>query len=160
MPVRWVRREQYHLTVKFLGEFPEDRLALLSGNVRAVLKSLPEFSMTLGGWGTFPEKGPPRLLWIGTPEGEIALHALADCVESACAKFGIAKEKRPFNAHLTVGRLDGGGTPHRLRALLETWAPFQIGPLAVTSVALFKSQLTPTGPKYSILERFTFKSHL
>jgi len=146
-PVRWVRDRGLHLTLKFFGELTSDRvdaigemLAFASSDVRAIGLS---FSAT----GVFPDWERPRVLFLGVdPVPELEL--LQDRIERGGERLGFAPEGRPFQPHLTLGRVREG---HRLPAGWRT--TFERGdlgdPFLVDRVVLYESSLSPAGPTYT-----------
>jgi 2'-5' RNA ligase len=106
--VRWVRLDGLHLTLRFLGPTPEDRVEPTATAVRAVAEAAAgPIAMQLGGAGTFPPQGRPRALWLGIVEGAAALGDLATQLDTALASAGWPSDHRPFRAHLTLARSDG-----------------------------------------------------
>lgn len=106
--VRWVRLEGLHLTLRFLGPTPDDRVGPTAEAVRKVGEAAAgPIAMQLGGSGTFPPQGRPRALWLGIAEGGEALADLATHLGAALASAGWPSEHRPFRPHLTLARSDG-----------------------------------------------------
>jgi len=102
---KWVAPENYHLTLKFLGQVPRDRVPDLGGALLAAAAAQQPFRLALSSLGAFPSPSRPQTVWIGVEEGREALAALAAAVEAACEAHGFAREARPFHAHLTLGRV-------------------------------------------------------
>jgi RNA 2',3'-cyclic 3'-phosphodiesterase len=105
--VRWVRLDGLHLTLRFLGPTPEERLAPTAAAVQAAAGGAGPIAIRLAGTGTFPPHGRPRTLWIGLDRGAEPLAALADALDHALVAAGWPSEPRPFRAHLTLARCDG-----------------------------------------------------
>jgi 2'-5' RNA ligase len=105
--VRWVRLDGLHLTLRFLGPTPEDRLAAAVAAVEAAAKERAPFDVTIGGAGAFPPVGRPRALWLGLRAGEDGVAGLAGAVDRALADAGWSFDPKPFRAHLTLARSDG-----------------------------------------------------
>jgi len=103
--VRWTAPESQHLTLKFLGEIPEDRVDALVERANAKLAGLAPVELALGGFGAFPSAREARVLWLGVSRGAGALAKLARQLDSAARVVGAERERRPFSAHLTLGRL-------------------------------------------------------
>lgn len=141
--VRWVRPDQLHLTLKFLGETPVAKLPAIENALREVAAASCPVNLGLAEGGTFPPVGPPRILWLGlTPREDLA--ALAGRVEQALAPLGFPPERRPFTPHLTLGRAEPGASFDR--SLLGQG--FVVEPTAVEQLALVKSELRPSGAIY------------
>ncbi|MDQ2966343.1 MAG: RNA 2',3'-cyclic phosphodiesterase [Chloroflexota bacterium] len=106
-PVRWVRMDGLHVTLRFLGPTPEDKVAELSAIVDDAAASGAPFGVSIRGSGAFPSARRPRTLWLGIDKGSVQLAALARRLSDGLAKAGWPTDDRPFNAHLTLARADG-----------------------------------------------------
>jgi len=155
--VGWVRPEGLHLTLKFLGEIPQEQLATVSSAVQAGATTIAPFSFVLAELGGFPDLQRPRVLWIGVPEGHQSLKQLQESIEEQLVGQGFPREQRDFSPHLTIGRVK---SPHGLQPLLAKLpgVSFRSDPIPVSAVKLMRSQLKPTGAEYSTLEVFPLKS--
>ena len=101
---RWARRDAQHITLAFFGEVPESRAAALTQALAAV-PGPATVHLRLGGAGTFPERGSPRVLWVGVDGDVEQLARLARDARRAARKVGVPVEgRRPYRPHLTVGR--------------------------------------------------------
>jgi RNA 2',3'-cyclic 3'-phosphodiesterase len=152
--LKWVDREQMHLTVKFCGDIDDSQADELATAVReeAVHWQQP-LRLAVGGLGAFPNKRNPRVLWVGVGEN-IGLNALAERIEMSAIAAGIEPEQRPFSAHLTLGRIKfidrHDPLLKRLKAMdVETYH------YDIRELSLIKSELNPQGPLYTPLERVT-----
>src|SRR6202171_6335202 len=113
---RWVRPESLHITLKFIGEQPPDRVEAITERLRRVKGNA--FEIRAGGYGFFPTAKAPRVFWIGIHTGP-QLAELAESIDIATAELGIPREDRPFNPHLTLARAGGGrrsGSPKGRKA--------------------------------------------
>jgi 2'-5' RNA ligase len=111
------------------------------------------FQLTVRESGYFPSERSPRVIWLGVQSGQ-ELAQLAARVEESLAGLGIAKEHRPFSAHLTLGRLR---TPDRLLAvkeLLSRRQPLELGSFTADEFSLYESQLSREGSVYRKIGRF------
>ena len=153
--IRWVAPHQYHFTLKFLGETPDDRIAGARQAVERAAERTPPVDLALEGLGAFPPAGPPRIVWAGCGKGRDALISLAGAVEEAFGEAGFPEEPRPFSPHLTIGRVkDPRGVPGRpFREALERGASAPFGTVAAREIVLFRSDLSPKGPTYVPLVR-------
>ncbi|MBD3266050.1 RNA 2',3'-cyclic phosphodiesterase, partial [bacterium] len=103
--IRWTRPENCHLTLKFLGEFPEEHLPKLGEILDPVAAQFSPFSIKLGSLGTFPPKGPISILWLGVSEGDALVKSLEMEIQQALTQAGISfDKKKSFLPHLTIGR--------------------------------------------------------
>ncbi len=105
--IRWVRVEGLHLTLRFLGPTPEDRVAPLQASADALASNAAPFEVQLSGGGAFPSLARPRSLWVGVHDGADRLASLADALTEAAGECGLVLDTRPFAPHLTIGRTDG-----------------------------------------------------
>lgn len=153
--VKWVEKHNIHLTLKFLGEISEEKAAEVAAVLDRVGVVTPSFELTTDGVGVFPTMDYPKVIWVGADKGAREAAALALKIDEALEKIGFEKEKRPFAAHLTIGRVRSGKNK---AALVEKIRSSQ-GPVAssrgpgqrISSVMLFKSTLTPQGSIYTKL---------
>lgn len=149
---RWVERENFHLTVKFLGEVEASMVAPLGEAVERGVVRVRPFALELGGWGTFGR--PPRVLWVGVRGDLPALEELWRLVEDALAELGFAREGQ-FSAHVTLARLRRPQGVEILRQqadadLARAGMPCSV---AVRELHLMQSRLTATGPHYKSIFR-------
>ncbi|MGH2721660.1 MAG: RNA 2',3'-cyclic phosphodiesterase [Actinomycetota bacterium] len=151
--VRWVPRENWHATVKFLGEVPDARLPEVLALTRRVAASAAPATTALTGVGAFPSLGRARVLWVGLSDDAGRLAALASALEEALGGAGFRRESRPLHLHLTLARL-GGQVP--IGRVVEEAGPFAFDrePFAVASVTLYRSRLARTGSVYEVVEEF------
>lgn len=144
--VRWVRPEGLHITLKFLGNVPEERLQAIKEAMETALSGLAPFEVRVKGVGAFPSLRNPRVLWVGVEDEEGKLKGVFKALEKALQKLGFPREERPFSPHLTLGRVKGRGDFSFLEG-----SGFDFGPLLVKEVILFKSDLKPEGAEYTPL---------
>lgn len=144
--VRWVRPEQMHLTLRFLGDTPVDRLPALAAALDAVTEGRAPFALRLTDVGCFPNARRPRVVWVGLGRAEKELAALVAGLEAALRPLGWPPEDKPFRAHLTLGRVKDERAAQGV-----DWAT-AVPPLdvPVTAVRLIESQLRPDGPVYTV----------
>jgi 2'-5' RNA ligase len=146
--VKWVEPENFHFTLKFLGEVPEEEIPAVAQAVRGAALGGP-FEIAVEGVGVFPSLRNPRVLWIGVGEGRDRLRVLAHRVEEALVRVGFPREGRPFEPHLTIGRVREGRDVRGLGPALEGVRDAKIGRQRVGSVVVMTSRLGPRGPSYS-----------
>lgn len=147
-PVKWVAEENLHLTMKFLGEVPEDRAGAIGDALVLAVRSLRPFDVTLGGCGAFPDPAHPRVLWLGV-ERHPALELLANDIERAVGPFGFEPELKPFQPHVTIGRARKDAKPADLRPVAERFDQVDYaGLLPVSAVDLMESRTGRGGSSY------------
>jgi len=145
--VKWVEPENFHFTLKFLGEVPEEALPAVGRAIRSATLGGP-FEVTVEGVGVFPSLRTPRVLWIGVGEGGDRLRVLAHHVEEALVRGGFPRERKPFEPHLTLGRVREGHNVRGLGPALAGVRDVRIGRQRVESVVVMESRLGPRGPSY------------
>ena len=159
--VRWVRTEGIHLTLKFLGPVPMSQIDAITATMAAAARGVEPFTLTFGGAGCFPNLKRPRVVWIGIAEPTGRLNSLQRAVESAISPLGYPPEERGFQPHLTLGRAAHEATPDDLKRVGEIVTAANIGTLGqvpVSSIALIKSDLKPSGAEYTTLQRARLKA--
>jgi len=159
--VRWVRVEGIHLTLKFLGPVPLSQIDAITATMAAAARGVEPFTLTIGGAGCFPNLKRPRVVWIGITEPTGRLNSLQRAVESTLSPLGYPPEERGFQPHLTLGRAAHEATADDLKRVGEIVAAANIGTLGqvpVSSLALIKSDLKPTGAEYTTLQRAHLKA--
>lgn len=149
--VKWVAPGQYHFTLQFLGEIPEERVEAAGGALARSAAASRAFRLRLERLGAFPPAGPPRVVWAGCSEGGEALEALGATVRAELAAVGFPPEERPFSAHLTLGRVKDPRSARGLREALASGGDPAFGLVPVGELRLLRSRLTPSGPEYSPL---------
>ena len=149
--VRWVRPEQIHLTVKFLGEVADRRVPEVCAAAVTAAGAAESFEIEVSGTGCFPDRGWVRVLWAGIPELPPALLAVQQAMEQRYAELGFPKENRAFRPHLTLGRTREGASAAAVRAAVEREDAFVVGRFDVEALTVFQSVLKPTGPTYITL---------
>ncbi len=154
--LRPVRPEGIHLTLKFLGDVPADRIGAIGDAIERAAGHHTPFALSLSGVGAFPGGRAPRVLWAGIAGDLERLAALQESVDDCLSELGFARERRAFNPHLTLARLrDSASREDRAHALrvLEAAQPMQNAGFVVDGVALFQSTLAPGGAVYHRLHR-------
>ncbi|MDT7041082.1 RNA 2',3'-cyclic phosphodiesterase [Candidatus Nitronereus thalassa] len=151
--INWVKSDNLHITLKFLGDTPESQIDDLRQIVEQAVKGTLSFVLTLRGFGAFPDKRAPRTLWTGIESEENVLEHLAAQVEAAVVSLGFPEEGKPFRPHLTLARIkkdhrELGQAIEKAGVLAD---PFIFGRLLVEQVTLFQSDLRPTGSVYTKL---------
>jgi len=154
--VKWVRPESLHLTLKFLGDVEQERISAAACAIERSVSALSAFDLALGGTGAFPNPRRPGVLWIGVRKGAEPLASLAGAVESALAGLGFERERRPFSAHLTLGRIRSPGNSGRIVERM-TEAGFECDPFRIASVHVMKSDLQRSGAVYTTLRTLNLK---
>jgi 2'-5' RNA ligase len=152
--VRWVRPEGIHLTLKFLGDVPFEKIDQISATLESVCLEYVSFSVNIGGFGCFPNFHRPRVLWIGIQDLSTQLAPLQADIEDQLFELGFERETRRFHPHLTLGRVKrvrNREEAQRLTSVLEDVKIGNIGQFHVNEISLMRSDLKPTGAVYTRL---------
>jgi 2'-5' RNA ligase len=162
--VRWVRPESLHVTLKFIGEKPDDAVEQIKYALSQV-KTSP-FDVAFRSYGFFPGAKSPRVFWIGIEAGP-QLSELAKSIDLEMSTVGIPKEVHPYSPHLTLAR-SGSGSPRRgrsdgpnrrfqqLQGKLAAMQAADFGGMIAKEFFLYQSQLSPKGSRYTKIARFAF----
>jgi len=148
----WNRDDKLHLTIKFLGDIAVARVPTLSLAAKQAVLDLKSFTLAAEGCGAFPERGQPRVLWIGVDDSGGGLTRLHHRLEEECARQEFAREQRSFRPHLTIARVRDSQAAGELasahRALGFPRVEFQINELIV-----IRSELGSAGSRYTEISR-------
>jgi 2'-5' RNA ligase len=151
--IRWVAHHALHLTVRFIGEVDDDHGGRIVAALERPLEIAP-FQLALESVGTFPGSGLPRVIWVGIADGQSGASAAHREIETRLAALGVASEARKFRPHLTLGRVR---EIRRSQAaeLVKASRGLRIdpAPALVETVTLYRSYLSPKGPRYEPLTR-------
>jgi len=152
--IKWVRADNLHITLKFLGSCEDNVPEQIVSRLSNVLKTGHPFEIVLGGLGGFPSTKRARVFWMGLSEGREEMISLASAVEESLDELGFAKEKRAFHPHVTLARLK---QPQDLSNIInnQNSEHFAGSKIRVERVALFKSNLTPSGAIYELIDAVT-----
>ena len=151
---RWVRAENLHVTLKFLGEIAETKVDAVRSALTAI-HSDKIIALDFRGLGFFPDEKHPRVFWAGL-EASPNLKALAGDIEGAMEKLGIPHEKREFSPHLTLARFERLRLPEALRKLVTDNQQREFGSLRTNEFRLIQSKLKPAGAEYTTVATFQF----
>lgn len=151
---RWVRAEGIHVTLKFLGETPEERVPEIGRALETVHSPCP-VDICVRGLGFFPDSRRPRVLWARV-EASPNLAEIAQAVESAVEPLGFIREARPFAPHLTLARLPEPGKSDALVRASQELADREFGSYHESEFHLIQSFLKPSGAEYKRLASFSF----
>lgn len=147
--VKPVEIEKLHLTLKFLGDVPPERIPEIA---QALTKSVDDhsaFDVQLAGTGAYPDLRRPTVIWAGVQGGE-PLGEIAEALEEELADCGFPRERRPFSPHLTLARVKSK-PPAELFDIVETFSTADYGTVSIKDVIVYQSELQSTGPTYTPL---------
>jgi len=147
--VRWITEDAMHLTLKFLGDIPTDKIIDIKNALNTAAQATGKFSVKIGRTGCFPSFRDPRICWVGF-DGELRrLEQLQGRVEGQMVALGLDEDDRKFKAHITVGRTRPG---IRGRFAEDIGLSWQHAPLKstgkqvpVNAIALYRSFINDKG---------------
>jgi 2'-5' RNA ligase len=146
--IRWVKPENIHLTLKFLGNIEEKLVDDIVKAIETTCNKYPEFDLEIKGMGVFPNIKSPRVIWVGVNSSEI-LTDLQHNIESEMAALGFEPENRKFTPHLTLGRFKSSRGKEALLEDIKLHKDSKLGLINVKSVYLMRSDLSPAGARYT-----------
>jgi RNA 2',3'-cyclic 3'-phosphodiesterase len=152
---RWVRTENLHVTLKFIGEVAEAKLAA----IRTALSTVPfaaPIDVSFRGLGFFPNENRPTVLWAGL-DASPHLSTFAGDIDSALTTIGIAGERRAFVPHLTLARFAAPLLHEKLRAAIQKNRECAFGSFQASEFQLIESKLKPSGAEYTSLASFPLR---
>ncbi len=152
--LRWTRPEGIHLTLKFLGNVPSDRVSPIIAAVASAAATCEPFTLRLGTLGAFSSGERPRVIWAGVAGDLAALTRLWRAVDAQLTPLGFAPERGSFAPHLTLARVPDGRQRDMAATLPAVLAGTPLPPLApapVTAIALMRSELGAGGSRYTQL---------
>lgn len=153
--LKWSPVYNLHITLKFIGEWPEAKLSQLEQALRSLPPRAP-IPIEVRGLGWFPNPHNPRVFWVAVHGGD-ALPGLARDTESALEPLGIKKEDRAFTAHLTLARIKEPVPLSALRAAITQLESAEFGGFTADRFHLYRSQPGPAGSIYTKLSDYPFE---
>ena len=160
--VKWVKKDNIHLTLKFLGEIENKKIDEIIKAIDSLSNSISAFQLEISSIGAFPKKEAPRVIWVGLSQGDSETKQIAKELENAISKLGIPGESRPFSSHITLGRVRSALNRKQLIEqlnYLEGNFPKERPTCKIDKITLFKSTLTPLGPIYEVLHETNLKAN-
>jgi 2'-5' RNA ligase len=152
--VKWVEPENLHVTLLFLGEVGMEEVPEVCRVVADGAGRHGAFPMAVESAGCFPNPRRPRVLWAGIGRGTQEVCALHDALEGPLQELGCyRREERAYTPHITLGRVKSDRPTDKLAAALAKQAGWKGGETAVGELLVMGSELTPQGPRYTVLSR-------
>lgn len=143
--VKWVEKENFHITLRFIGEIQEDRISVLESIIDEVSLKFSPFEIELKGTGKFP-----HVIWVGIDKGGDILKNIYYSIEGALIRADFPPIDKPFSPHITLGRV---------KKDVKRFQVEDFGPISfyANSITLMQSQLFPSGPIYTPIRIFPFR---
>lgn len=153
--IRWVKPENIHLTLKFLGNIGDEIVDNILKIIETICRRFRSFDLEIKGTGAFPSLRSPRVLWVGV-NSNADVAALQNEIEAGMSSLGFARENRKFTPHLTLGRFRSSQGKGPLLEKIELFKDRKYGLIDVGSVALMRSDLSPSGARHSVIAGISF----
>jgi 2'-5' RNA ligase len=151
LKIRWVRAENIHLTLKFLGDVEEIKIKKIAKAVFKTVEGHSPISIKAKGIGVFPGIRRPRVLWVGLAGQLEALVGLQQTLDENLIMLGFSREERPFKGHLTMGRMKDKIDVKKLGDALMAFRSFESETFTADQIILYKSELKASGAVYTEL---------
>jgi 2'-5' RNA ligase len=153
---RWVRPDQFHLTLRFLGDVPADGVEDLKQSVGAVCRNARPLSLRAEGVGFFPNPRASRVIWVGINDRAGRLVDLQQQIETAVAQFSAEPGEKNFTGHATLGRLKNPrpADTRDLAARAQSLEKRLFGDWTAHEIEIIRSELSPVGSRYTSLAAF------
>ncbi len=151
--IRWSGSQQWHLTLRFLGDVKASRLDLLKEKITSVCSTFPAMPLYAQGIGVFPAKRPPRVIWVGVRDVEGRLEQLQANLQAATNEFTNEAPEERFTAHVTLGRIKAIARAETefLTCLPPLLSDRQFGEWNAGTVELMRSELGSEGARHTVL---------
>jgi 2'-5' RNA ligase len=156
--IGWVRPDNLHLTLRFLGEREPAKVDAVRAGIADRLRGVSPIRMSVEGVGRFPDRGTfVRVLWVGCGGELDRLRDVWERVQAAARAAGLPRDDHGFSPHVTIGRVKSKKNVRALLERLDGLAGRRFGEQTADSVVLMQSRLEPGGAVYTALERWPLK---
>jgi len=156
---RWCKKDVMHLTIKFFGVIPLLSVVEIGKAVKSVVEKKESISFEVKGVGGFPSLENPRILWAGITEGKEEITKLAQDISDALEEYDFIPERKNYVPHITLARFKRGSKrSDEIITLPPNLTERSFGITKANEVLLYSSDLIETGPFYSVVDRWEFKS--
>ena len=151
--ISWVKNEQLHLTLKFLGHTPESMIDNIKTEISKISSTIKPFKLLIGNTGCFPKKERPRVLWLGISGNTAALNDLFLRIDKKMNNIGFPSSDNEFFPHITLAKVK---YPQKHTPDISTFLKSSYDPIDFTAdrVQFLTSELLPSGTFYSLLGSF------
>ncbi len=154
--INWVDTENFHLTLRFLGNTTREQLYELVDRLEEVCSGKKKFNLSLKGTGYFKSKSQPRVLFIKI-EAVDELQLLVQEIEKVVVNCGFEAEQKSFKPHLTLGRIKHVENRNRFFSIFDEMPADDYQKIEVGEIILFQSILKTTGPEYRTIKTFALQ---
>ncbi len=156
--ISWVKKENLHVTLKFIGEIEEKKVENIKEVLNKLIKNFTQFSFSIRNIGVFPDVKKPRVIWLGIEDKTKILGLLSKEIEDELFKIGLPKENKEFVSHLTIGRIKNLTNVSEIEKYIRGNPNTDFGENKVEFITFFQSILKPEGPTYIPIEKFYLKN--
>ncbi|RKY88617.1 RNA 2',3'-cyclic phosphodiesterase [candidate division KSB1 bacterium] len=150
--VKWVKPDNIHLTLKFLGEITPEKVEEVKASLDGI--SVKKMEISARNVGAFPSLKRPRVIWVGIEKGLEKLKDFSNIIEKEMQKIGFEKEKRSFKPHLTIGRVKSQRNIGNLVKEIGLIEEFETEPFIPEEFILMRSDLKPSGAEYTPIKKY------
>lgn len=152
--IKWTNPDNIHITLVFLGDTEEEKIKPIAAKLKEKCEGFGKFELILKGSGVFKNLHDPRIIWTGIEHSE-KLIQLNESIINGLKNEGFEIESRPFNPHLTLGRIKTLKDKSGLKSLIEKYQNTEIQKVSVNEIILYESILLQSGPVYKPLRKFS-----
>lgn len=156
--IKWVKRESFHLTLKFLGNINISQIEDIYKQLQIIASNNLPFKISLSSLGVFPNEKRPQVIWVGIEEGSKELIKIAQEVEDALEEMDISKERKKYTPHLTIGRIKRIKKREEFIKRIKNVNILKSNCFTAKKLNLMKSNLTPKGAIYATVKEIFFKN--
>jgi 2'-5' RNA ligase len=154
--IKWTKPDNIHITLSFLGDTEENLINGIKSMLKEKCEGSGKFELIIRGSGLFRNLNDPRIIWIGIEPSE-KLIRLNNFILKGLKELGVNTEERPFNPHVTIGRIKHLNDKETLVALMEKYQDSEIQRIRVNEVILYESILLQSGPVYKPITRINLE---
>jgi len=151
--ISWVKPENFHLTLKFLGKTPEEELPVISKALQQAAERIRCFTMKMAGTGIFGSSYKPRVIWFGVENGT-SIHQLGEEVLNNLNEAGFPRDRQNFVPHLTIGRINKIEHKKMFQDAIAAHRHDFLQEFPVDKIILYESMLKPSGVVYKVVMDF------
>lgn len=154
--IKWVDRNNFHVTLFFLGDTGEEQISEVSRSLADLAAAFEAFEITLYGMGVFKNLRKPRVLWAGIRDFE-SLHKMKQSLDQKMSNLGFTPDQREFKPHLTLARIKWIDDKNKLEHLLTEYEQQEWHKATIDEIIYYESKLTKRGPVYTPIEKFSLE---
>ncbi|MDP7162701.1 MAG: RNA 2',3'-cyclic phosphodiesterase [Phycisphaerae bacterium] len=151
--IKWTREDNLHVTMNFLGDVPDGRIAEICGLAQQCAGRLKPFDFAARGLACIPSRGQLRMIWVCVDDPTGRMAELHDALNRALGEIGMRTESRSFKGHVTLARIRSAANAEAIRRAVERFTAIEFGIVQVDRLVVYSSELATGGPIYRPLAR-------